>query len=506
MWISRPEPEVFDEVSIAPTYLLNNRCRPVAHFEKFFSEDVYNLIVTQTNLYAQQKGIRNWTPVDIKEIRAFLGILIIMGYHILPQIDLYWSTDPGFRVEEVASVMPIKRFKSILRSLHLNDNTQQLERGHPDFDKLYKLRLLMDLLSDHIQTNTKNSSSQSIDESMILFKGRSTLKQYMPLKPIKRGYKVWCRCDSKTGYLYEFDIYTGKTGEGTETGLGAKVIKNLTRKLIQEEFVKHVTFDNYFTNAALMQYLHENGLYATGTVNRNRADLPAIIKKKKNLKLPKGKFKWRTKNDVAFTVWQDTKEVTILSTAFHPKIGKTVVSRTQKNGSSQSVQCPRAVKEYTKRMGGVDRFDQAKGTYTIGRRSKRWWLRILYFFMDACITNAFILYSCTPRTHTLTTLEFRVAVARGLIAGYSSRKRSSAIGTYVSKKIRGSENYQKSINAVPAEQRYQDVGAHMPVALESYRRCKLCSTKTNDKRSKIKCEKCNVPLCIVPCFRQFHNP
>lgn len=162
----------------------------MTHLDKFFSDDVYNLIVTQTNLYAEQSRIRNWTPTEKNEIRAFLGMIVIMGYHILSQIELYWSTDPGFRVEEVASVMPIKRFKKILRALHLNDNTQQPQPGHPNFDKLYKLRPLLNLLNDNFQTNAKNSSSQSIDESMILFKGRSSLKQYMPLKPIKRGYKV----------------------------------------------------------------------------------------------------------------------------------------------------------------------------------------------------------------------------------------------------------------------------------------------------------------------------
>lgn len=151
---------------------------------------------------------------------------------------------------------------------------------------------------------------------------------------------------------------------------------------------------------------------------------------------------------MAFIVWQDTKEVLILSTAFHPKIGNTFVSRTQKDGSSQSIKCPRAIQQYTKRMGGVDQFDQKKKTYSVGRRSKRWWLGIFYFLLDASITNAFILYSCTSRTQTLTNLEFRVAIARGLIAGYSSRKRASSLGNYVSKKVRvlQSENYQKTIN------------------------------------------------------------
>ncbi|CAG4991335.1 unnamed protein product [Parnassius apollo] len=120
------------------------------------------------------------------------------------------------------------------------------------------------------------------------------------------GHKVWCRCDIKTGYLYECEIYTGKTGQGTEIGLEANVVKNSSRKLIQEEFVKHITFDKLFSDTALLQYLNENeltNLYATGTVRRNRCDLPSLVKNKKNLKLARGEFKWRIKKDVAFIIW-----------------------------------------------------------------------------------------------------------------------------------------------------------------------------------------------------------
>jgi hypothetical protein len=46
---------------------------------------------------------------------------------------------------------------------------------------------------------------------MVLFKGRSSMKQYMPLKPIKRGYKCWCLWDSTNGYMYNIDVYTGAT-------------------------------------------------------------------------------------------------------------------------------------------------------------------------------------------------------------------------------------------------------------------------------------------------------
>jgi hypothetical protein len=35
----------------------------------------------------------------------------------------------------------------------------------------------------------------SIDEAMIGFSGRLGFKQYVPLKPTKRGIKVWVRAD-----------------------------------------------------------------------------------------------------------------------------------------------------------------------------------------------------------------------------------------------------------------------------------------------------------------------
>ncbi|KAL0879758.1 hypothetical protein ABMA27_003470 [Loxostege sticticalis] len=223
----RPTPSVYYEIPMGPPHMFSSRIRPVVLFEKFFTDDVYDSIVFQTNLYAEQSNAEGWTALDKKELKAFLGIIIIMGYNILPSIDLYWSSDPGFRVDEIAEVMTVKGFKKILQCFHLNDNL-----GQPAniTDKLYKLRPLLDSINEACLTNAKASSSQSIDESMILFKGRSSMKQYMPLKPIKRGYKVWCRCDSYTGYLYEFYLYTGKLETGTEEGLGYKVVKTLTEK------------------------------------------------------------------------------------------------------------------------------------------------------------------------------------------------------------------------------------------------------------------------------------
>ena len=54
----------------------------------------------------------------------------------------------------------------------------------------------------------------AVDESMIAFMGVLSFKQYMPSKPIKRGIKLWARCDSVTGYMDRFDVYLGKNPQG----------------------------------------------------------------------------------------------------------------------------------------------------------------------------------------------------------------------------------------------------------------------------------------------------
>ena len=81
------------------------------------------------------------------------------------------------------------------------------------------------------------------------------MKQYMPGKPVKRGYKIWVRSDTSTGYLYQFEIYRGKQDDGAiSEGLGYRVITNLTNDLPPTSPLL-VVFDNFFTSVPLMETL-----------------------------------------------------------------------------------------------------------------------------------------------------------------------------------------------------------------------------------------------------------
>ena len=71
----------------------------LAYFMLLFTLDIITRLVHETNLYAEQcqaaRGVRNsaWQPTTVEEMRAYIGVNILMGFHQLPEIDHYWSSD-----------------------------------------------------------------------------------------------------------------------------------------------------------------------------------------------------------------------------------------------------------------------------------------------------------------------------------------------------------------------------------------------------------------------------
>lgn len=47
-------------------------------------------------------------------------------------------------------------------------------------------------------------------------------------------------------------------------------------------------------------------------------------------------------------------------------------------------------------MGFVDKFGQLHTLYEIDRKSRKWWHRLFFHFVDMVVTNAFILHKKLP--------------------------------------------------------------------------------------------------------------
>jgi hypothetical protein len=199
------ELKIPDITNPQPKYNFSKTDNELAYFSKIMTDDMIQDIVTFTNIYASQertllvgkkqgKRVLNWVDTTKEEIKAFFGLLIIMGTHLLPHLSNYWSSDPILGIEAVSKVMTLKRYKKLVETLHLNDNYLAVPKGEKAYDKLHKLRPLIDALNESSLNAYQPSNRLSVDESMIPFKGRSSMKQYMPKKPVKRGYKFEMSC------------------------------------------------------------------------------------------------------------------------------------------------------------------------------------------------------------------------------------------------------------------------------------------------------------------------
>ncbi|KFM77001.1 PiggyBac transposable element-derived protein 4, partial [Stegodyphus mimosarum] len=466
---------------------------PLGLLLSLFSVDFMENMVFQTNLYATQSE-KNFNPISLKELATFLAINILMGIKKLPSYRDFWSSDELLHDNYVSKQMPVKSFSWMLSHFHLNDNSLQPHRGDENFDKLYKVQPLLSHLSERFERVFRPGKCQAIDESMIKFKGRSSLKQYMPKKPIKRGYKVWMRCD-ESGFASQFQIYTGKVKE-VERNLGERVVKTLTEELYQKHH--RLYMDNFFTSYDLFRFLDTQNIYCSGTVNLNRKNLPKTLTEDKKLK--RGQFDWAVSNEVT---WKDKRCVAMLSTQDNPT-EIVFVERTEKDGKKIKVPCPKVVSDYNKNMGFVDHFDHLKSLYEIDRKSKKWWHRIFFHFLDVAIVNSFIMYKLHPSSESELKVmkNFRLDIARSLMSLGSAGKLKHRV-----LKSSTPVTVKKPKQFVPEEKRIQNV-EHIPKKCKS-RRCAYCSTTGKPHRTRWMCETCNVGLCMfqknVTCFEKFHK-
>ena len=139
-----------------------------------------------------------------------------MGVNKLPTIHHYWESDDYVGNEGIRNVTTRERFKEILQNIHLADNSKSNKYS----DKECKIRSLIDYFNKVFPEAMSDDSEQTINEHMVKFKGRPSMKQHVKNKPIKWGYKFWSRCASKMGYLQEMEIFLGKKQQ-VEHSLGA---------------------------------------------------------------------------------------------------------------------------------------------------------------------------------------------------------------------------------------------------------------------------------------------
>ena len=183
---------------------------PLGLFSLFFDKSLVSLIVDKTNRYAEQSlqdTDKVWST-NAEEIQAYMGFMILIGINHLPEIRDYWSVSEYFRYAPIAYIITRDRFEEITRYLHFVDNDSLPARGENKVDPV------ISAFKTNFQSAYYPHCELSIDEAMIPFKGRSSMKQYVHLKPVKRGFKAWAMADACNGYVYDLTSIQVRLGTG----------------------------------------------------------------------------------------------------------------------------------------------------------------------------------------------------------------------------------------------------------------------------------------------------
>lgn len=132
------------------------------------------------------------------------------------------------------------------------------------------------------------------------------------------------------------------------------------------------------------------------------------------------------KGNLVFTKWHDKRDVSVLSTNCDPLDPPNVIERGNAQGEVVRVEKLKAVVMYNEHMGGADRADQLRSYYSACRPSHKWYRYLFWFIFEVVLGNAFIIdKENVPRQGRRTVHEFRLALAKQLIGGFSSRSENT---------------------------------------------------------------------------------
>lgn len=485
---------------------------PLEYFSKYFQESEYQDMADYTNIYAEQNGKLNWIATNPREMKVFLGIHLLMGVFGLPRIRMYWEQKS--RISIIANNMTRNRFFELRSNFHVMDNNTVPTNNK---DRFIKVRPIYNVLKRRCN-ELAIEKNVCVDEQMVPFKGKLSVKQYMRGKPNPWGIKLYLLC-GESGLVYDFLLYQGSTTELNENiqkkfGLGGAVILKLTMELKKKRHFLYM--DNFYTSFNILHALQHNCIYAAGTIRVNRFVNPLFISDKDLKKLGRGAaFEVSSdmpNSNIGLVKWYDNKAVLLGSNFITSGVPDEVKRYDKKEKAYIIINRPEIVKKYNQSMGGVDKHDQLVSFFRTFIKSKKWTMRMVTHAFDMATVNSWLEYKMDyenlnlDKKTKMDLLHFKERLGETLIlVGSTIVKKRGRPSNSLSPSTTKKQNRQ--IDQRPFDEVRFDHTDHLPTFdnCEFPIRCKFEGCKL---RSRVKCTKCNVHLCFTirnECFRLYHT-
>lgn len=498
--------EVFSGPTVGP---IEDYDTPYDAFTAIWGRDIIVHIVTETNRYAKQvidaqmaagtlktsSRLHKWTDTNEDEMYVFISVLMFMGLDPRTSQHEYWKSTGYLEMPKFRKLIQYNRFILLNKFIHFVNNSagsQDLSQTEGNLlpAKLRKLAPIIRHLNNKFSSLYNLHPDIAIDESLTLFKGRLSWIQAIRSKSARFGMKSFELCESRTGYLYKFEIYAGKDDSQSHTsapsvalaGKSASVVIDLLKGL--ENRGHCVTMDNFYNSPALARYLKFLGFDCLGTLRPNRKHVPIEVKNVPR-NVARGSIIARHCGDVSCIAWKDTKVVTMISTYHTPE---TFVGRK----AGRPLIKPVVVRDYNNTMGGVDLKDQKLSMYLIERkRCVKWYMKMFKRLLNASVLNAYIILSASlkrrnmpPMTHR----QFREQLANSLVENHFQFPQENLPSSEELTRLR------RDIIHVPKNQ-----------PRNNRKRCTICYRKGTSKMVTTYCVTCDEYICFESCWLDWHS-
>ncbi|XP_028173824.1 piggyBac transposable element-derived protein 4-like [Ostrinia furnacalis] len=484
--------ETFSEINCGPT---TPYATPYDAFVAIWDQQIMEHIVVETNLYAQQLAaimiqsntmcpssrITKWVDTTVDELYVYFAITLVMGIVVKSRIEEYWNCSRDiFCTPEFPTAMSCDRFLLLSRCLHFQDNAfcnpGELTRAQA---KLFKIQPIVDHLNikfSHLYTLDRNVV---LDESLTMWKGWLAINQFIENKAAAVGIKSFELCESKTGYLWRFEVCSGhEEALNAQASPVSGIIPSIVLRLLKglEHRGHTVWMDNYYNSPALSRELKCRGFDCVGTLRTNRPFVPTELMHLSKGNRAVGQVCGCTSGDVDLIVWRDKNSVALTST-YHGLA-------TVKCGATLK---PTVIADYNLCMGGVDRKDKMLAMYPLERkRTSVWYKKLFRRLLNVSTLNAYILYKSQQST---THRSFRKTLVKELLSRHSPQPRPTPTITHHTETVRNTQGFKHYLKQYTA------------LETSSHRRnCAECG-----KRVTSYCNGCEKALCVFSCFEPYHT-
>jgi len=260
---------------------------------------------------------------------------------------------------------------------------------------------------------------------------------------------------------------------------------------------------NYCNSVALSEYLLANQVHTVGALNADRGEPPVV---RNPVRMNTGDVVSRDNGKVLVLAWKNKRIVKAITTKHDASV--TFVSRRKRKGGGQLewVSKPVCIVDYNRYVSGVNLMDQMIAYYPFTRKSTKWTKKVFFYLLEISIHNAYVLYTtkCNMLKHD-TLLSFTLEIVGDLCRSRRKSQRQSADddgeafgtsrprGTDPPERLRGGF-LRHELTAIP------------PTAKKTnpQKRCRACWRSGVRKGTRYYCIACDVPLCCVPCYRNYH--